>query len=644
MDGSPPTRAGVDQDPGRSSTSASQAGGVHALLLVVLGAAAYSNTFSVPFQFDDGRSIVENASVRDLCTFLSGPIAPQRAVAHLTFALNGSLGGTAPWGYHALNLAIHLAAALLVYALAALVCRTTAPAGSALHRRAPVAGLVAAALFVAHPLQTQAVTYVVQRMASLAALLYLATVWAYARAALEPDRRRRAAWYAAALASAALALFTKENAVTIPATLAALELGVLPGAERTLARRAARLAPFVLLTALAVAVLSPRATVQATSAQFANVSRTAAAVPSWVAYALTQPAVILSYLRLLVVPVGQNLDHDPAIASSLTGPVLLSIAALAAVLGLPTAWGWRARRTAGGRIALFAVAWFVTTMAVESSVLPIEDAMNEHRMYLPSAGLFLAAGCAVAWALERAGSRARRNALAVAVGAGVLVLAAATFARNQIWRDPLTLWGDAMAKSPGRSRPPIFVAQALIDRGDVEAAIPLLQTAMQLHPRTALADLNLGRAYAKLGRTADAERALRRGIALGGDEFPGAWLELANVLRDAGRIDEACDAYRAELKTAPGSREARSNLVVCSFVRGDAATAAAEADRLAREDPRDARNLFNLALATGALGDEGRAAAAYRRFLAVAGPELAPQAAQARQWLAERGVAAAPGP
>jgi predicted Zn-dependent protease len=245
----------------------------------------------------------------------------------------------------------------------------------------------------------------------------------------------------------------------------------------------------------------------------------------------------------------------------------------------------------------------------------------------------------VALAAERAGARGRRVVLGAAA-AVALALAGATWARNAVWRDPLTLWGDAMAKAPERSRPYVYVAQALMDRGELDRAIPLLERATTLRPRTPLAFMNLGVAYAKGGRLADAERAFRAGIASTSSFVPGAHLELGRVLVRAGRVEEACAAFRAEAAGHPRSREARTNLVVCSLSAGDPARAVALAEELDREGPPDARVLYNLALAAEAAGEPARAADAYRRFLGVSGADLAPQREAAARWLAARGSAA----
>jgi tetratricopeptide (TPR) repeat protein len=604
-----------------------------ALAVAIAGFVAYSNTFAVPFQLDDGKSIVENPAVRDVASFLASPGTPTRAVAYFSFALNGSLHGLSVAGYHILNLAIHVGAALCLAFLTAFVCRRAEPADPALRKGGAAAGLVAGLLLVAHPLETQAVTYVVQRLASLAALLYLGAALAYGHAAVAERPGRRAGLYALALAFAALALFTKESAVTLPFALLALDLAVLPGAAR---QRAVRLAPFAVLTAAYLAAfVSPGHAIAIAGAEYREAAP-AGGLPAWAAYLIGQPRVVLGYLRLLVLPVGQNVDHDPpAPASPLEAGVLLPALALAALLGGPAILAWRARRrSALARIVLLALALFVAGLAVESSVVPLADAMVEHRMYLPSAGLFLAAGAGAAWVLARLSPRGR--GYAVAAGAAVLVaLLAATFARNAVWRDRMTLWSDALAKSPGKSRPYVYVAQNMLERGDVRGATALLERAAALRSPAPHVFLTLGQAYERSGLGAKAERAYREGIARGGGSLRGAHRALALLLLDSGRMAEACEHLDAELRVDATNRAVRDNAATCRYARGDAAGAASEWARLAAEDPHDAPVLFNLALSYAALGDTPRARDAFRGFLAAAGPTLAPQQAEARRWLEE---------
>jgi Flp pilus assembly protein TadD len=164
--------------------------------------------------------------------------------------------------------------------------------------------------------------------------------------------------------------------------------------------------------------------------------------------------------------------------------------------------------------------------------------------------------------------------------------------------------------------------------------VPLLRRATALPPEFAGAWISLGIAYVQLGRSAEAEAAYRRAIAIGGERYPGAHVGLGVLLLKAGRIAEACQEFSRELAVNGRDRRTRSNLMACRLVEGDLAGVVRLGEPLAQEDPRDANVLYNLALAHAGLGDAERARGAYARFLAVAGPELEPQRQAARRWLA----------
>ena len=193
------------------------------------------------------------------------------------------------------------------------------------------APLAAALLFVVHPLQTQAVSYVVQRVASLAALFYLTALalYAWARTDGPAPRRARALAFAGALASALLAMFTKEIAFTLPFAIVLLELAFFRGPART---RAALVAPFLLLLPVIPWQLGgsdrPLTQLMADVGDLAQVARADSTLPR-AAYLATQARVVVTYLRLALLPAGQNLDHDfPVERSFLAVPVLLSVAGL----------------------------------------------------------------------------------------------------------------------------------------------------------------------------------------------------------------------------------------------------------------------------------------------------------------------------
>ncbi|HEY6838067.1 MAG TPA: tetratricopeptide repeat protein, partial [Geobacteraceae bacterium] len=200
---------------------------VRCLLVVAAGILVYANTLHVPFVFDDFPSIVDNPVIKDLSTFLADGYRynARRFVGYLTFALNYRFGGLDVTGFHFVNLAVHLATSLLVYAFALLTLRTPRLAGSRLVPRAGGVALGTALLFAVHPVETQAVTYIVQRFASLAAMLYLLSLILYAAARLGQVRAGRL-WspgtgllLAGSLVAALLACRTKENAFTLPFAL-----------------------------------------------------------------------------------------------------------------------------------------------------------------------------------------------------------------------------------------------------------------------------------------------------------------------------------------------------------------------------------------------------------------------------------------
>ncbi len=303
--------------------------------VVLLGLAAYANAYRGAFVFDDVRLIRDNPAIRDLAALASwaGYLEFQhRWVAYLTFALNYRAGGVSPVGYHAVNVAVHLANALLVHALVVLAFRTPRLVRSALAPHARAVAFVAAALFVAHPLQTQAVTYIIQRMTSLTALFYLAAVVLYLRwrlAGTAGSRGARAAGFGSVLVAILLAMATKEIAFTLPFAILLVELSLLEPTRRDLAALVPILATAAIVPAAWLA--SPQASLASALAAADAVTRVQTEVGR-LDYLATQLAVVVTYLFLLLFPVGQSLDHDYPIHRSFVAPEVLS--ALAVLLAL----------------------------------------------------------------------------------------------------------------------------------------------------------------------------------------------------------------------------------------------------------------------------------------------------------------------
>lgn len=573
-----------------------------AALIVAAILVAYAGVYDAPYALDDRTTILETRG-EPIVAILRAE--PTRALPNLSFFLGRRLFGESLAALHAGNVAVHAASAILLLALLRAIRRLRAPG---LPAWAPAAG---ALLWALHPLQTGAVTYLSQRIASLAALCYLGTTLCYLRA-----REARCGgaplasagplgWYAGAIALAALGVFAKENTATLPAALLLSEwLVVGSGAPDSLPIRAVLLAPFFTglpLFHLAY-VLHAKARTGAALAQDpaglgAKVMGYVSAYqgidfPTRTIYLLTEPGVLLRYLRLWFLPVNQV--FDPLILPVkriLDARFLLPASALAALLGA-------ALSQAGRRpLVTFGVLWFFVTIGIESSIFPLADFYFEHRMLLPSAGLVVAllglAGPALA--------RHPRAGAAVAV-ALALSLGAATVARNRVWDDAIVFWSDNTGKEPGKLRGWINLADAFVAENRLDFAEEALLRARQVYDRNADVHYNLGVVYIRRGELGAAEVSLRRAIAI----FPfhaEAHYNLGTVLGQTGRALEAEAEFRWVLRIgAAYVPEAHYNLGVLYSGQGRISDALREYETAVRGRPGLLEAHHNLAVLYRKLG------------------------------------------
>lgn len=586
-------------------------------VVALLGVLAYANAFHASFHFDDG-TFTDNPALRDLGAYLGGGWRgwPTRAVAYLTFALDYRIAGYDVRWYHAVNLAIHLVNAGLVYALVRTAFGTPRLAASVLAPVAPAIAFVAAALFVAHPIQTEAVTYVVQRLASLATTFYVLAVLSWARWRLaggdERARVRGAAWYATALVAAVAAMETKEIAFTLPAAIALWELSFHGRPDRV------RLAAFVPVAAtsliIPLALLGTAEPIGHLLSEARQVTSVQTHMPR-ADYLTTQLVVVSKYLRLVAWPAGQDVDHDQAVYRSLADPtvlaclsLLVALAALAAELHRRSSPSRGARAVDPAfRLVSFGIAWFFVAISVESSVIPIADVMFEHRVYLPSVGLFAAIATAGAFAARRlAGARAARATVAGGL-AVASALAVVTLARNEVWATDVTLWSDAAAKSPAKARPHYNLGLALAAAHREREAIPELLADVRIDPGHAPAYEDLALAYEATGRADEAERWLLADVRLA----PGraeAHAALGELYLETGRAADAVDPLERAVQLEPGNANAYANLcgALNRLRRFDECVRALSGAGATIASDAEAR--FNLGVAYAALHDRAAAA------------------------------------
>ncbi len=543
--------------PGAAAPAAHRTGWTSAALaaaLVALVVAAYGNGLGGPFIWDDLPAVPDNPRIRALGWAALG--GTSRPLVQLSFALNHALGGLAVGGYHVFNVAVHALAALALFALAArtLALPRLAPRFG---RRAPWLAAGIAALWAAHPLQTEAVTYVVQRAESMASLFYLLLLYALARGA---DSARPWRWHAAAVACMALGTASKPVMATAPLVALLYDRCFLAGSFRAAVarRRGLYLALVAALAVLPLALaLGPRD--WRVSTGFALRGLTPGG------YALTQLAVVPHYLWQALWPAPLVLDYAWPTARGLAdvapGALVLLPLLVLTLIGV-------ARNHPLG----FLGAWLFVILAPTSSVFPIADAAFEHRMYLPLAAPAALAVAGLAAALDRvpAGARPAARALAVAL---VLVAVAALFhgtrRRNEDYAGALAIWSDTVAKNPINPRARVQLGQALAAEGRADEAIAQFETAVRLNPGYGRAVGSLTHALDAAGRLApgEAARGYARALELDPDQdWTRADLGLAR-LRE-GRPAEAESVFAALLGARPDFAYAHYGMGVALAVEG----------------------------------------------------------------------------
>lgn len=582
---------------------------IAAALLALASFAAYSNSFRGPFVFDDLGTILGNPSLLrlwPLTDVLAGPpggtTASGRPLVNLSLAINHAIGGTNPFGYHVFNFAVHLGAGLTLFGL---LRRTlcTPPLRDRFGAQALPIAFTCAAVWMLHPLQTAAVTYVVQRAEAMAALFYLLTLYTFARVS---DSPRPAVWRVCSVASCLAAMACKETAASAPLVVLLYDRTFLAGTFRAAWRRNAWL--YVALAATWILLLT---LVVSTSGRGGSVGDSDK-ITGW-AYALTQCRAIWHYLRLAFWPTPLVFDYGTPLY---TTPGAIAAPAFGLLL-LLAATGLALRRRP---VLGFSAATFLALLAPSSSVVPVvTQTMAEHRMYLPLA-------LVVALAVLPAAAKFGRSALVVFLGlSGGLALL--THARNADYQDAIGLWEKTATHSPDPKRAYNNLGAALHIAGRSDEALAAFQLAIDLDPDYTSALVNLGRTELATGKIPEATRHFERALELDtslAEAHHGLGfiysatgrleaalhhhrkavelqpanadyrLKLAQVCFRANLLSHARDEFHATLRLAPDSAAAHAGLGTALAASGDKEGAARELNEALRLDPNDVDGHFNL--------------------------------------------------
>jgi tetratricopeptide (TPR) repeat protein len=525
---------------------------LHLILILLLGFLAYSNTFNSPFQFDDTLIVPQNPEIKDISnipSFFAGKSGPfaSRPLMLATLALNYRFGGLDTTGYHAVNLALHIVNAILLYFLILLT-------GKHLGYKdedARLASVVSALLFTLHPLQTEGVTYITSRSMLFSATFYLLGTMLFLKAVTSESKR--GLYIAGLFVASLLGMGSRENFATFPIMLMLYDLLFISKLKpkEALKHWRAYLPAILSLAYLGHLIVN--------NTYDKPVDYPGEGIPH-LTYALTQFKVHWTYLRLFVLPVNQTVDYDYPLAGTLFElPALLSALGYA---GLCAGILFLARRRP---VVSFSIVWYLLILApisfgVAVLNLRLGDVLLEHRVYLPNAGLFALAGAGAVYISRRLTSYGR-EILTASLVLLLLVPLTLTYSRNVEWRSEISLWSDAIEKAPEKARGYNNIAMAYQGLGMSEEALKNFKLAVEREPNYPLAFYNMGSIYGKLGMLDEAEESLLEAVKLR-PNYGHAYNNLGNVYLLKGDLEKAREHFNISIHYRPDNYEARVNLAL----------------------------------------------------------------------------------
>jgi Flp pilus assembly protein TadD len=611
-------------------------------ILFLATVAAYHNSLGGPFIFDDLGAIVPNPTIHQLWPIgkvLSPPgggdTVGGRPILNLSLAVNYAISQTGVRSYHIVNLAIHILAGLALLGIVRRTLLLESMKGAMLlssprHASVPtdarrgedgsmargfgpsapyLAGAIAM-LWMIHPLQTESVTYIVQRAESLMGLFYLLTLYCVIRS----SSSRPVLWSLAAVAACAMGMGTKEVMVTAPVIVLLYDRTFLSGSfVGALRKRWGLYAGLVACWGLLAYLMSTNGDRGGTAGFGAR------DVADWRSYAQAEFAAILHYLRLSFWPDALCLDYGISTARAL--PDVLAGAAAVGLLAIATVWGLLRGRKWG-----FLGAWFLVILAPTSSVVPLRDPIFEHRMYLSLAAVAAAAviGGFLLWrkliqikpSLRDRPVSTQWAAPGIVLAVATVVLGGLTLARNNDYKTSLAIWQDTANKSPTNARAQCSLGMALCEESMVSSGIERLRESIRLDPKCYLAYSDLAQKLYEQGKFEESSKQFREGIRIEPRDVY-MHLHLGLALFHLGKFDEAIGEFREEIRLDPQNAEAHNSLGQVLAGLGKLEEALAEYREAVRIKPRFAQAHANLARALEKLGRNEEAAEARIRAAAL---------------------------
>jgi tetratricopeptide (TPR) repeat protein len=441
---------------------------------LVVTIAVYFGTLDHSFHLDDRVNIwnnhfiqISNISISELKSAVFDSASDNRPVANISFALNYYFHGLEVKGYHIVNIVVHLLAGIMLFYFV----KTTLeiPLVRKKYGELKFVPFFTALIWLAHPIHIQSVTYIVQRMNSMATMFFIMAMLFYVKGRLTPEKVKKVLFFAISFIAGLLAVGTKENTATLPLFILLYDWYFFQDLRLKFSRQ--QLFWIAAISCLFVFVLYLFLGSSPLNRLFPSYDGRPFSMAERV---LTQPRVVLHYISLIFYPEpGRlNLDYDFPLSYSLVSPptTLLAILAIIGMLGLAI---YSAKNN---RLYSFCIWWFLGNLVIESSTIPLEI-IFEHRTYLPSMMVILLLVLFLHQTVRK------RRALIACLVAVALLFSYWTYERNKIWKDELTFWTDNHKKSPNKARVNLHLGVTLSNANRVDEAIPILEKALRLYEK-----------------------------------------------------------------------------------------------------------------------------------------------------------------
>jgi len=567
------------------------------LIIAAVGGLLYGNILNAPFQLDDNDLILDNPAYKNIHDVRAlWDYTPRKFITSVTFSLNYALAKHDPYGYHLVNVLLHIMTAFLVWRLFSVLCALPILKGRIAHKDGVILSMFGALIFLAHPLQTESVTYIWQRSTVLSGVFFFSAILMYLKGRISG----RSLYFAASAFTFLIGFFAKGDVVALPLTIILLEACFFrdPAAK-------VRKILFMVLPVLALVLILMAFNLENINKWMKNAAFfSGTADIGRLTYMLTQLRVITRYLSLLFIPLGQNVDHYFTLSRSLFEPAcFLSFLSIVLIVLLAV------RLFRPNRIASFGIFFFLISLIPTSSVFPLRTVIFEHRLYIPMAGFSVFLSSILCGVVS---DRRIRHIVMILI---LLAFGYLTVARNTLWCSETALLEDAVNKAPLNARPQLMLGAVYYKHGESEKAEKAFERAIFLAPDYPDPYNDLGLIYLDRGDLDKAGSLFNRAIHLRKD-FVDPYINLVHVLVPRGDYDGAMTILKKSLeyKLSDKAYSNLGNIYIIKNMEKDAETAFREAIAI---NPESYIAWYNLANIYAARKDYAKAVEFYRSALRI---------------------------